>query len=164
VCINKYKKNWEADILDLWDNYSDRFNGSKEGVTEFIRKWAKNKYYGYNLFWVENYKNQKGLKKNMWLAVNHERLVLVNDNLKGEIMEFSYDEWENDYYPNAIIFKDKNEQMIRLTTSMVYPAYFLIEHYRKWRRMEKEGKYSGHSYIEEEKKEGEKEEEEKKGE
>jgi hypothetical protein len=67
----------------------------------------------------------------MWLAVNHERLVLINDNLRGEIMEFSYDEWENDYYPNAIIFRDKTEQMIRLTTSLVYPAYFLIEHYRK---------------------------------
>jgi hypothetical protein len=67
----------------------------------------------------------------MWLAVNHERLVLINDNLRGEIMEFNYDEWENDYYPNAIIFRDKTEQMIRLTTSLVYPAYFLIEHYRK---------------------------------
>lgn len=76
-------------------------------------------------------------------------------------MEFSYDEWENDYYPNAIIFRDKTEQMIRLTTSLVYPAYFLIEHYRKWRRKEKEGEYSEASDIEEENKEEEKEEEKK---
>jgi hypothetical protein len=95
----------------------------------------------------------------MWLAVNHERLVLINDNLKGEITEFSYDEWDNDYYPNAIIFKDKNKQIIRLTTSLVYPAYFLIEYYRKSRRMEKEGKYSEASDIEEEKEEEEVKEE-----
>jgi hypothetical protein len=99
----------------------------------------------------------------MWLAVNCERMVLANDSLSEEIKEFGYDEWDNDYYPNAIIFRDKTDQIIRLTTSQVYPVYFLIQHYRRSRRVETEGDYSEASDIDEEKlEEEEKKREEKK--
>jgi hypothetical protein len=87
----KHKKTWEGDSLDAWDKYSNELQDTTEGVNLFISKCATKKYYGYSLFWVENYKDQKGLKKKMWLAVNHQRMVLVSENLAEEIVEYDYE-------------------------------------------------------------------------
>ena len=113
--------------MKSWEDYSAELSDSEEGVYAFLSKISKLNYYGYNLFWVENYKKQPGLKNNMWMAINYEGVRLVDDKLTQQIRFFNFEDWDFDYYQNAIIIKSKSGDFIRLTTAIVYPVYLVIQ-------------------------------------
>lgn len=87
--IYKKQKNskWEEQILEKWKEFSSKLSDSEEGVKTFLGMIAEKNYYGCNLFWMENYyKNkQKWLKKNMWLIVKYDKVVLTDDKITQEI-------------------------------------------------------------------------------
>lgn len=136
--FKKNKKKWQKDIYAKWDDNSKKFEGGEEWAYHFLQKMAKIPFYGYNLFWVENYKKQPG-PKNMWLAVSCNGLKLMNDKLNKEIKDYKFDgkgdykDYAFDYYQNAIIIKNKSTgENMRLTVSMVYPIYMIFQEMQKY--------------------------------
>lgn len=127
------KEEWERKILDKWEAYSTKLSDPREGAITFLANVAKKNYYGANLFWVEKYTHNKHkwLQRYMWLIVRHDVLILANEKLTEEIKRFDYTEWTCNHFPNAIILSNGIEEPIRLTISVVYPAYYIINEYQR---------------------------------
>lgn len=133
--FKKNKKKWQNDIYAKWDENSKKFEGGEEWAYYFLsQKMAKIQFYGYNLFWVENYKKQPG-PKNMWLAVSWNGFKLMDDKLKKEVKDWSFKDYAFDYYQNAVILKNKSTgENLRLTVSMVYPIYMIFQEMQKYQQ------------------------------
>lgn len=139
IPVDLYKKQkndtWETNIIAKWTEFSEKLQGKEEAMLEFLLMIAKKDYYGSNMFWVENYKynKQSWLQKNMWMAVRYDSIIFWDEKSKKKINQFDINEWKVSHFPNAIILSNKSESTIRLTTTTVYPIYWLIKMYQKIR-------------------------------
>jgi len=132
VYAKKKKQVWENDILDSWQHYSETILDQPEGVKTFIIKATTQKYYGWNLFWVEKYKKEHSWwESNMWLIVKHNKIIIASEDLKNQLRTYDIVKTEWDHYPNAIILDSTSDSPVRLTTASVYPIYHLISYYKK---------------------------------
>lgn len=75
---------WESKIIDKWKELSEQIETKEEARKEFLLLISKNKYYGVNQFWVENYKynSQSWLKSNMWIGVKYDSIIFYEEKSK----------------------------------------------------------------------------------
>ncbi len=61
-------------MQDYWREISTLKKSKRDAIYEAYELVKDERWFGYNLFWVENYKKNKEsfLKKNMWLGVSYD--------------------------------------------------------------------------------------------